>query len=539
MDEFKVKLDQMKSSVNENKQMARELSSIRNELYSVKRRLSFRISQRERIDRRLTMQGEKLEEEKKKMDQITSALTDITNLYEKTEMELCGQNGVNEGNKIADWLKDIIVDIFKFPDLGPGENKYEEWLKKWAPILPPFLPFVVKPWIPIFTTIGNPPLIPWLIIPSFFPTDIGDSTIPGILGGLNDFINGGEKKVVPWKTEWTNELEQNKEMTSGGVESVIAKAFKDAAKSEDGGKWNDAIKKGTDKYEDVKDKVEKFSEDHTKTLGEKKFVFEKEVNAETGEEKISRKTVDTENKSENKAFDDELEASKMDADVKATLFTAGGSAAYWTNEKSVNGKYGSISAKATVGQAEAHAEGYAGLFQADPTTGELQFKPGIGGSIGGSLTAFTAEEEAMLGNDMLGVYAKSTQTAGKVGAEAEGSVGLYDKDGNFNPSAYAGFSAQAIAGEITGSVGAKVLGADVSASGSLNYGFGAHANVGYKDGKVSLDIGATVGVGGSVSLEIDVSGTIDAACDLAEAAWDKAGDAVSGFADGVKNFFNW
>jgi hypothetical protein len=82
-----------------------------------------------------------------------------------------------------------------------------------------------------------------------------------------------------------------------------------------------------------------------------------------------------------------------------------------------------------------------------------------------------------------------------------------------------GASAEAIAGEISGKVGAKVLGTDVGVSGSLNYGVGAHANIGFSDGKLSLDVGATLGVGASVKLDIDVSGTVNAVCDGAKAAW--------------------
>ena len=98
---------------------------------------------------------------------------------------------------------------------------------------------------------------------------------------------------------------------------------------------------------------------------------------------------------------------------------------------------------------------------------------------------------------------------------------MVDADGKFNPSLYAGASAEAIAGEITGAVGGKILGTQVEASGSLNYGIGAHAKVGYKDGKISLDVGATLGVGASASVEIDIGGTVKAIGGQAKAAWNK------------------
>ena len=68
MDEFKVKLDRMRGSADESKKIVRELSRARNDLLGIKRRLSFRISQRERIDRRLNMQMQALDDKTAKLD---------------------------------------------------------------------------------------------------------------------------------------------------------------------------------------------------------------------------------------------------------------------------------------------------------------------------------------------------------------------------------------------------------------------------------------------------------------------------------------
>ncbi len=54
---------------------------------------------------------------------------------------------------------------------------------------------------------------------------------------------------------------------------------------------------------------------------------------------------------------------------------------------------------------------------------------------------------------------------------------------------------------------------------SVNVGIGIHAEAGYKDGKFSLDIGASFGIGGSVKLEVDVSGTVKAVSGAAKSAW--------------------
>lgn len=182
---------------------------------------------------------------------------------------------------------------------------------------------------------------------------------------------------------------------------------------------------------------------------------------------------------------------------------------FWSASGSMEGEYGKLEGSVDVAKYETHASAYAGLLTA-------------GGAVGASFTAFSATGLAELGDDNLGLYASGTVTAGKVGAEASGSIGLFDKYGNVNPNAEIGVSAEAIGGEVSASAGAKVLGTDVGVTGSLNYGVGAHANVGFSDGKLSLDVGATLGVGASVKLDIDVSGTVNAVCDGAKAAWDGA-----------------
>lgn len=63
--------------------------------------------------------------------------------------------------------------------------------------------------------------------------------------------------------------------------------------------------------------------------------------------------------------------------------------------------------------------------------------------------------------------------------------------------------------EGTAAVGAQVLGTDVSGNVGVNVGVGAHAEIGLQDGKISFDVGASLGIGVSVELEIDFSGTMD------------------------------
>ncbi len=110
MDEFKVKLGLVRSSISKQEKIARELSEISNELYTIKNSLRFKVAQRERIDRRLLRQGQRIGIEKEKMRTLSGKLSDIADLYEKTESALCSMegNGEESGNRksegiIFDW----------------------------------------------------------------------------------------------------------------------------------------------------------------------------------------------------------------------------------------------------------------------------------------------------------------------------------------------------------------------------------------------------------------------------------------------------
>ncbi|MCR5556404.1 MAG: hypothetical protein K6F75_02455 [Butyrivibrio sp.] len=174
--------------------------------------------------------------------------------------------------------------------------------------------------------------------------------------------------------------------------------------------------------------------------------------------------------------------------------------------KEVEGEYGSASGEINVLSYDVNASAYVGLLSA-------------GASVGATVTALSLDGEAQLGNDDLALYAKGDVTVGEASATAEAKVGLLDKNGNFNPSAKVEASAEVIGAKASGTIGGKVLGADVGVTGSVQVGVGAHANIGYEEGKLSLDVGATLGVGASVKLEIDVSKPVNAVCDGARAAW--------------------
>ena len=149
----------------------------------------------------------------------------------------------------------------------------------------------------------------------------------------------------------------------------------------------------------------------------------------------------------------------------------------------------------------------------------------IGASAGASFTVLHAYADGKVGNDYLNAHGNVTLDVGRVGGEVEASAGIYDKNGNINPNLYVGAKAEAIAAEVSGSAGVNVMGVDASVKGSLNVGVGAHANVGIHDGQIAVDLGASLGVGASVSFTIDASGAVNAICEGAKSAF----DGVTGF----------
>lgn len=186
---------------------------------------------------------------------------------------------------------------------------------------------------------------------------------------------------------------------------------------------------------------------------------------------------------------------ELDATLSESLFHGGISAesAYASGEASFDFlKY------------EAEATVWGGLWDKDGN-----FAPGFGAEAGASFSVFSANAEGRLGTDYLGVYGEAGVEVGKVSAEVAATFGLVDADGKWNPSVGVEASLEAVAAQASGSAGVRVMGTDIGATGSVGVGIGAHANIGVIDGKVSVDIGAYLGVGASASFEIDFSDTYD------------------------------
>ena len=178
---------------------------------------------------------------------------------------------------------------------------------------------------------------------------------------------------------------------------------------------------------------------------------------------------------------------------------------------------GSAGVKVLTG--EAHAEAAAGLyrFTKDKNGKTVKiFSPSVSAEVGASASVIDASAEGRIGlgkdKNMLGVYGD----AGVKALTAEAKAGA-----SFIPGkqAYAGASAEADLVKVEGSAGVSVLGTDVGVTAAAKVGVGAHAKVGYTDGKVKVDVGAAVGVGFDLGFEVDVGGTVDAVKGAATNVW--------------------
>lgn len=259
------------------------------------------------------------------------------------------------------------------------------------------------------------------------------------------------------------------------------------------------------------------------------------------EEKDRLKKEREANKSEEEKQKDKERKKKTDILENITIWSGSmkkeGSLLHFGKDGDVETDWGSYSYSADFMKAEA--------------SGSLEITGGgIEAEVGVALSAFTAEAAGQLGDDMLGLHGKVGVEAGK--AEAKGSVGMgiWDENGNFAPKFSTKLSAEAIAAEVSGTVGVDLAGVKVDAKGSLNFGIGAHADIGYRNGKFSFDLGASLGVGASIKFDVDISGAVEyvgnAAADIANAAGNfvsdigKGADKIGkGFQNGWKTVTGW
>lgn len=188
---------------------------------------------------------------------------------------------------------------------------------------------------------------------------------------------------------------------------------------------------------------------------------------------------------------------------RISLLTVADSASYtnsmFGHEVEISGNGATVSAAVDLNKIDASASYGAGAYINKDGT----FSFGAEAKVGASITAFEAGLSAQYEViDGVSVSSDVTVTAGKIGTSGEAKIGITDE----GVAAYGKVSMEAIAGEVSADVGVDIAGLKGNVSGSLNYGFGAHAEVGIQNGVVKFDVGASLGVGGSVSVELDVVG---------------------------------
>lgn len=175
---------------------------------------------------------------------------------------------------------------------------------------------------------------------------------------------------------------------------------------------------------------------------------------------------------------------------------------------------GSVSTALDMFKWSGEASGHAGLYYKDG-------KPSFGADVKIG-TSFSVLEGSLDGSydviDGVTVNGGVDVAVGRVEAGMEGAFGIVDGE----LQAYGGLKAEVIAAEVSGDLGVDVFGVEGKVTGKLNVGLGAHAEVGFHDGKLVFDVGAAAGIGGSIKGEIDVSGLMGT-----------VGDAVGGLVDGV------
>lgn len=261
------------------------------------------------------------------------------------------------------------------------------------------------------------------------------------------------------------------------------------------------------------DKLKKFN-DKSKTQFEKGYfdengVYHNVINAKKDSE-------------EEKTYDEVSSLNK-----EATFLSVGTSASVSAWSKSTEGSQGNASGSYEISafKANTNADAYAGLYSYSED-GKKHFAPGFGAEVGVGFSALTGSAQGKLGDEYFGAYGNVEGSIGKVDAKSSVNVGLVDKNGRINPQVAAEFSAEALAAEAKASGGITVAGTDIGVTGGVNFGVGAHANIGLKDGKFSVDVGASLGIGVSLKLDVDFSGTVSAVSDMASSAW-----------NGFKNLF--
>lgn len=471
MSDFRIRLSAANQASDELSKISSDLSNLNSELVDIRKQLTMDISSRASIGRRLSDTIGTLDSVTRSAMTTRSALRSIMNDYEKTEKALSNRSVRSVTVKANAGARGAASNAF---NIGKSLVDILGWIGGLtsAGNLARFQ----------FGDIGRKAVLEFLKkYPEGSRTCPGYGTYPfvGVAGALigEFFAQTGHGSASLWegsgKVETINKIKYN-----------VLKENKDT---------NDTMRK-----------IDEFEKAHQ----------EKTQSMYYWDPKSGKVAVDPNDKKAKEAFKEHNKRS-IPVDVQWLGVGASGAVAGYSASGSTSGSLGGASGSVSLLAVKGNADAYLGSGY-------------VGANIGASVTAFSAEEKAYLGDENTQVYEKVKVEAGKVSAKASGSVGIVDKDGHFNPNAYVGASAEALVGEVTGTVGVKAMGIDASVKGSVNFGVGAHFNAGIHDGKISLDIGASLGVGASVKLDIDVSGAVNAVCTAAQ--------NVGSF---IKGLFGW
>ncbi|MDN5716116.1 MAG: WXG100 family type VII secretion target [Janibacter sp.] len=184
-----------------------------------------------------------------------------------------------------------------------------------------------------------------------------------------------------------------------------------------------------------------------------------------------------------------------------------------------------------VGARDQVAQARAGDEETGASAEFLAYDVSTAGTMGidatrGAYIEANAEAGAYLGRaeaHWTGDHGTTAQAEAMIGAEAEATAGA--QIGPAGAQVGAGFEAFA-GGRIEGGFSQDIGPADVGASGSISYGIGAHAEADAELSMdrvgVSFDVGATLGIGGSISLDVSISPNeiVDGLADVGEALAD-------------------
>ena len=190
--------------------------------------------------------------------------------------------------------------------------------------------------------------------------------------------------------------------------------------------------------------------------------------------------------------------------------------ALWKKSNKLEGKAGSLEGEVKAVSGEVHGSAGVGQYKFTDEDGKTHYGTGVHAEVGASGSVLEANGSAKLGNDDFDVHAKGDVKV--LAASAEGGVTAAWTDKG--PQIYAGGSAEAVAAEAGGSVGVKVLGADVGVKGSVKVGVGVSGKAGLKDGHFVCEFSASLGVGGSIGIDIDVAGITKSVSKGAKKVWD-------------------